>query len=165
MANTVGQQYIESYLDAKLELTTKATDWLNIRLTELKATLDASEDRLVAFKRANGLVDVDNSVARLNEQELLLATAELAQAQSEFSGKADLFREVQSLQGQPELLQSIPSVQADSLVQLSKVEIGKAQRELDELSNRYGARHPRVIDANSQPVSYTHLTLPTILLV
>ena len=150
VANTVGQQYIESYLDAKLELTTKATDWLNIRLTELKATLDASEDRLVAFKQANGLVDVDNSVARLNEQELLLATAELAQAQSEFSGKADLFREVQSLQGQPELLQSIPSVQADSLVQLSKVEIGKAQRELDELSNRYGARHPRVVDANSQ---------------
>ena len=150
VANTVGQQYIESYLDAKIELTTKATDWLNVRLTELKATLDASEDRLVAFKQANGLVDVDNSVARLNEQELLLATAELAQAQSEFSGKADLFREVQSLQGQPELLQSIPSVQADSLVQLSKVEIGKAQRELDELSNRYGARHPRVIDANSQ---------------
>ena len=150
VANTVGEQYIESYLDAKLELTTKASEWLNVRLTELKGTLDASEDRLVAFKQANGLVDVDNSVARLNEQELLLVTAELAQARSDFSGKEDLYREVQRLQGQPDLLQSIPSVQADSLVQLAKVGIGQAQRELDELRNRYGARHPRVVDANSQ---------------
>ena len=150
VANTVGEQYIESYLDAKLELTTKASEWLNVRLTELKSTLDGSEDRLVAFKQANGLVDVDNSVARLNEQELLLVTAELAQARSDFSGKEDLYREVQRLQGQPDLLQSIPSVQADSLVQLAKVEIGQAQRELDELRNRYGARHPRVVDANSQ---------------
>ena len=150
VANTVGEQYIESYLDAKLELTTKASEWLNIRLTELKETLDVSEDRLVAFKQANGLVDVGNSVARLNEQELLLVTAELAQARSDLSGKENLYREVQSLQGQPDLLQSIPSIQADSLVQLVKVELGKAQRELDELRNRYGARHPRVVDANSQ---------------
>ena len=150
VANTVGEQYIESYLDAKLELTTKASEWLNESLTELKATLDASEDRLISFKQVNGLVDVGNSVARLNEQELLLVTAELAQARSDLSGKSNLYREVQSLQGQPNLLQSIPSVQADSLVQLVKIEQGKAQRELDELKNRYGARHPRVVDANSQ---------------
>ena len=150
VANTVGEQYIESYLDAKLELTTQAQSWLNQRLGDLKTVLDESEGRLIEFKQQNGLVDVDGSVGRLNEQELLLATAELAQARSALSSQQDLFREVRNLRGQPELLQSIPDIQADPLVQQVKTEQGRAQRALDELRNRYGERHPRVVDARSQ---------------
>ena len=150
VANTVGEQYIESYLDAKLELTTQAQSWLNQRLRDLKTVLDESEGRLIEFKQKNGLVDVDGSVGRLNEQELLLATAELAQARSALSAQEDLFREVRNLRGQPELLQSIPAIQTDPLVQQVKIEQGRAQRALDELRNRYGERHPRVVDARSQ---------------
>ncbi len=150
VANAVGKQYIESYLDSKLERTQSAQNWLNLRLRDLKTKLDESERRLIAFKQANGLVDVDNSVARLNEQQLLLVTAELAEARSDLSGKASLYREVQSMQGQPELLESIPAIQADNLVQKVKIDQGAAQRALDELKNRYGERHPRVVDARSQ---------------
>jgi len=150
VANTVGEQYIESHLDAKLELTTKASLWLNERLSELRRVLDDSEARLIDFKRENGLVDVGGSVGRLNEQELLLATTELVQAQSELASQSDLFREVQSLSGRPDLLESIPAIQADPLVRGVKIEQGQAQRKLDELLNRYGERHPRVVDATSQ---------------
>ncbi|MFK8068867.1 MAG: GumC family protein [Gammaproteobacteria bacterium] len=150
VANAVGEQYIESYLDAKLELTTKASTWLNERLADLKGVLEESENRLITFKQANGLVDVDGSVGRLNEQELLLTTAELAQARSDLAAQEDLYREVQLLQGQPLLLDSLPAIQADPLVQGAKIEQGQAQRSLDELRNRYGDRHPRVVDAKSQ---------------
>ncbi len=158
VANTVSEQYIDSYLDAKLELTTRASSWLNERLTQLKAVLDESEDRLIAFKQENGLVDVGGSVGRLNEQELLLVTAELAQARSELSAKADVYREVQALKDQPQLLQSIPAFQADPLVQGVKIDQGQAQRQLDELRNRYGDKHPRVVDAMSQ-LATLNLTL------
>ena len=150
VANTVGEEYINSYLYAKLKLTTNTTEFVKERLGSLKEILDESEQRLITFKQANGLVDVDGSVGRLNEQELLLATAELAQARSDLSGKADLYREVQSLRNQPLLLQSIPSVQADPLVQNVRIELGQAQRKIDELRNRYGERHPKVVDATSQ---------------
>lgn len=150
VANTIGEEYINSYLDAKIELTTRASLWLNQRLTELKATLDGSENRLIAFKKENGLVDVGGSVGRLNEQELLLVTAELAQARSQLSAEENLYREVQSLQGNAELLGALPAFQADALIQRVKIDQGQAQRNLDELRNRYGDRHPRVIDAMSQ---------------
>ena len=153
VANTVGEQYIESYLDAKMELTTKAATWLNGRLQSLKETLDESEDRLIAFKQENGLVDVDGSVGRLNEQELLLLTSELAQARSELSASADVYRETQALASTPELLESIPAIASNPLVQQVKIEQGQAQRQLDELMNRYGERHPRVVDARSQLAS------------
>ena len=153
VSNMVGEQYIDSYLDAKMELTTKAATWLNERLQALKGTLDESEDRLIAFKQAEGLVDVDGSVGRLNEQELLLVTAELATARSELADAADLSREVAAVQARPELLESIPTVRSDPLIQQVKIEQGQAQRELDELLNRYGERHPRVVDAKSQLAS------------
>ena len=150
VANSVGEQYITSYLESKVERSSKASLFLNERLTSLKATLDASEDRLIQFKEENGLVDVDGSVNRLNEQELLLLTTELASARSDLSEAQDLYREVQSLRGQPDLLETIPGVQADPLVQRVKIEQGQAQRSLDELLNRYGEKHPRVVDAKSQ---------------
>ena len=150
VANTVGEEYINSYLDAKIELTTRASVWLNQRLSELKTTLDGSEDRLIAFQQANGLVDVEGSVGRLTEQQLLLVTAELAQARSDLSASENLYREVQALNGDAELLGTMPAFQADPLIQRVKIDQGQAQRTLDELRNRYGERHPRVVDAQSQ---------------
>jgi len=150
VANTLGEQYIIRGVEDKLRENAQVATQLNDRLGELKTILDESEDRLVAFKEANGLVDVDGSVGRLNEQELLLVTAELAQARSDLSAQSNLYREVQNLAGRPELLQSIPAIQADPLVQRTKIDQGQAQRTLDELLNRYGERHPRVVDATSQ---------------
>lgn len=158
VANTIGEKYIESYLDAKLELTTKASTWLQERLQVLRATLDESEQRLIDFKQENGLVDVDGSVGRLNETQLLLLTTELSQARSELSDAEDLLLDVQASSGNPELLKSVTTVQADPLVRQVQQELGQAQRNLDELRNRYGERHPRVVDATSQ-ISTLNLTL------
>jgi len=140
VANTIGDEYINSYLEAKLAMTTKASSWLGERLTSLKATLDESEQRLIAFKQANGLVDVDGSVNRLNEQELLLDTTELVQARSDLSAVSDIYQEIRSLRNNPELLETVPGVQNDPLVQRTKIEQGSAQRALDELLNIYGDR-------------------------
>ncbi len=150
IANAVGEQYITSYLDAKMELTSQASEWLTERLSSLKQTLDASEQRLLQFKQENGLVDVDGSVGRLNEQELLLTTTELAEARRQLSDASDMYREVQGLRSNFDVLQTLPSIQADPLVRSVKIEQGQRQRELDELLNRYGNRHPKVIDARSR---------------
>lgn len=153
VANTVGEEYIQSFLDAKLELTTTASAWLQQRLGELKADVDEAEDRLIAFQQENDLVDVQGNVGRLNEQQLLLDTAELTQARSELAAAQDVFNDVQALRGDAELLQTIPVIQSDPLVQRSLVDRGAAQRQLDELLNRYGERHPRVLDVKSELAS------------
>ncbi len=152
-ANAVGEQYIQSYLDARIEMTLSASTWLSDRLGTLKGDLDKSENRLMTFKKENGLVDVGGSVGRLNEQELLLATNELALARTGLATARDLVREVRDLKGKPEALESIVAIQGDGLVQQVKVEQGQRQRELDELLNRYGNKHPRVVDARSRLAS------------
>jgi len=151
VANVVAEEYILSVLDGRMKLKEKATSWMNERVAVLKGKLDESENRLISFKQDNGLVDVNGSVGRLNEQELLLATTELAQAKSQLSDAQDLFREVTSLQrSAPELLETVPAIQNDHLVRSVKIDFGQQKREFDELSNRYGTRHPKIIDAQSR---------------
>jgi len=153
VANTVGDQYIESYLDAKLEMTTTASQWLAERLTELKADLDAATRRLIDFRQENGLVELDGGVGRLTEQELLLLTAELTSARSAQANLQAINNEIQAASGNPQLLGTIPAIQLDPLVQGTRIEQGAVRRNLDELSNRYGERHPRVLDAQAELAS------------
>lgn len=150
IANTIGDQYIKSYLDAKLEMTTMASDWLQGQLTKLKADLDEAEGRLVAYQRDNNLIQLNDNVAEIDTQQILQLTSDLTQARAELNRAESVSREVQRLQGQPELLESIPAVAVDPLVQKAKIDQGTVQRELDELLNRYGERHPSVVDKQSE---------------
>ncbi|MCB1756314.1 MAG: polysaccharide biosynthesis tyrosine autokinase [Gammaproteobacteria bacterium] len=151
VANTVGDTYIESYLDAKMEMTQKAAEWLSDRLGGLQLKLDESERRLIEFREEHQLIDVAGTVGALNEQQVTIATTALSTAQRELAEARSLYNEVQRLkQNSPELLDTIPAVQDDQLIRTFKIEQGQAQRELDELSNRYGAKHPKIVDAESR---------------
>jgi len=150
VANAIGEQYILSHLEARTELSNRVADWTNLQLSSLKQKLDESEAKVVQFKQDNGLVDLNGSVSRLNEQELGIYTSELARARAELSDAADLRREMQSYNGDPRLLETIPAVQSDPIVRDAKIDVGRAQRELDELLNRYGDRHPLIVDAKSR---------------
>ena len=150
VANEIVEQYIASYLASKSEVTANASKWLSRRLTELKSKLVDSEKRLRTFKKENGLVDVDGRVGRLNEQELLALTKELSVARSKLSSTSALHNELINLQDSSSFQDSVSAVQADPLIRMIKIDQGKAQRKLDELRNRYGEKHPRVIDAKSQ---------------
>jgi len=150
VANTVGEQYIFAYLDSRMELSNKLSTWTNNQLVSLKEDLDNAEVRVLEFKQTNGLVDVNGSVQRLNEQEMSIYTNELATVRSELSDASDLRREIQSYNGDIRLLETVPAVQLDPIVRDIRIDMGQQQRELDELSNRYGPRHPIIVDATSR---------------
>ncbi|MEM9603918.1 MAG: polysaccharide biosynthesis tyrosine autokinase [Pseudomonadota bacterium] len=151
VANSVGEIYIEDYLDAKAEMTEKAADWLTERLSVLKVALQESEEKLQAYKEETGLVDFGGGVSRFTEQELANFSNKLVDAQREEAEAEALFNEVQRLRATaPDVLENLPAVQASSLVQTYKVDRAEVEREIDELSNRYGDRHPRMVDARSR---------------
>jgi len=150
-ANAVAEEYISSVVDSRQQLKSDASDWLYDRLGVLEQKLDVAETNLFKFKQDNELVDVNGSVERLNERELMLATTELATARIELDNAENIYREVNRLRtNSPELLDSLPVIQNDVLVRTVKLEFGQRQRELDELSNRYGAKHPKMVDAESR---------------
>lgn len=151
VANSVGEIYIEDHLEAKAQMTEKASNWLTERLSVLQVALQESEERLQDYKEETGLVDFGGGVSRFTEQELANFSSKLVDAQREEAEAEALFNEVRRLRNSaPDVLENLPAVQQSSLVKTYKVDRAELEREIDELSNRYGDRHPRMVDARSR---------------
>lgn len=147
IVNTLGDTYIESHLEAKMGITRKAADWLNVRLDDLKTKLDASEQKLEKFTIENDLSVVRGvtglSASRLEslEQQLLEEEQKRGEAYSlylivEESGSKD-----------SSLLESLNEITNNRTIQDIKKEEVVAQSNVSELSKVYGPKHPTMISA------------------
>ncbi|AYC31451.1 polysaccharide biosynthesis tyrosine autokinase [Pseudomonas cavernae] len=148
-ANALANGFIESQLEATMDMSMTATNWMNSRLGELRTKLKDAEDRLQAFREAENLVDVDG-VATISAAELTLTGERMIDARRQRAEAESQYRQVQAMRGGGwERLASIPAVLGHPLIQQFKAEEAKARAKVDELSRRYGARHPAMDAARS----------------
>ena len=149
-ANALATGFIESQLEATMDMSMTATNWMNNRLGELRTKLKDSEDRLQAFREAENLVDVDG-VATISAAELSLTGDRMIDARRQRAEAESQYRQVQAMRsGGWERLATIPAVLGHPLIQQFKAEQAKAQAKVEELSKRYGPRHPSMAAAQSE---------------
>ena len=58
IANEIGRVFMDSNIEAKIEVTQQASSWLNERIGDLREKLRQSEAQLQAFLQQEGLVDI-----------------------------------------------------------------------------------------------------------
>ena len=151
VANKIADTYIISYLDSRMEMGEKATDWLGERLTQLKLKLEDSQYKLLTYREQNGLIDIQGSVGKLSEQEIGIITGKLLDAEARMAQAEILYREVESTKAKgTSALLGLPAIDSNEMVRRFKIETQQAQLTLNELKNRYGIKHPKVIDAQSR---------------
>ena len=150
VVNTLAEQYIESQLEARLNATRKATEWLNERLADLRVNLKKSEARLQSYREQQKLVDIQG-VSTLGAQQLSELNARLAEARRSRLAAQTIGREVTRLQGAPsdEYL-TIPAVLNQGLIPDLLKNRSAAERNVSELGKRYGVKHPRMINAQTE---------------
>ena len=148
-ANALAEGFIESQMEANMEISATAASWMNSRLVELRETLRAAEDKLQAFREQENLVDV-GGVATIAAAELSKTGDRMIDARSGRSEAESQYRQVQNMRsGGWEKLASLPAVLGHPLIQQFKSEQARAQAKVDELSKRYGPRHPNMLAAQS----------------
>ncbi|GAB6069245.1 exopolysaccharide regulatory tyrosine autokinase VpsO [Thiomicrorhabdus hydrogeniphila] len=148
-ANMIGETFINSQLDASMEATVNASKWMNSRLSDLKKTLQAAENKLQAFKDKEGLIDVDGIVT-VSANELSAINERLVDARTKRAEAESQYRQVKGIRKDDwKKLASLPAVLSNPLIQTFKTEEAKAQAKVDELSKRYGKRHPAMQSALS----------------
>lgn len=154
MANALGEAYIESNLEAKLELTVKASSWLNERLGGLKEKLKESERRLQEFRDREQIVG-GNGGLDIAGTELDLVATKLVDARRQRLEFEGLYQEIRSIgkNGPAERYERIPAVLGHPVVQSYKESLLKAEQKVSELSKRYGPKHPKMISASSEASS------------
>jgi capsular exopolysaccharide synthesis family protein len=148
LANTLGQAYIEETLEGRLEMAESASSWLNERLAGLRTKLEESEKALQAYRDQERLIDV-KGVDSLAAQELNLATERLAAARRERVDKEALYRQVQQARQSGGSLDGIPALLTYPLVGELKTAAVAAESTRNDLAQRYGPRHPRMVEAQT----------------
>jgi len=150
IANAVAETYIESDLEARFQMTQKASDWLSERLRGLRLKVEASEKALQQYRETARIVDskglAQSGVTRQLE-ETTRTLIDARQRRTEVESKFNQIRGIRS--GPAAAYESVPAVMNNQLVVRMREAEGEAERKLSEFSSRYGKEHPRMLQAES----------------
>ncbi len=147
IANAVAGAYIESYMEAKLSLTLSATDWMQGRMNELSDKLRIAEQNLQSYRESEDLVDLEG-VLTISSDELKALTESLVAVRRKLAVSESIYQQIQT-GGLKNGHDSLQAVLNHPLIKDLKAEEAKSQRLVQELSRRYGPKHPKMIAAHS----------------
>ncbi|MFJ7283657.1 GumC family protein [Pseudomonas sp. NPDC099000] len=149
-ANALARGFTDSQLDTSEKSSQTTTAWMNTRLVKLRDNLRVAEKKLQGYREEQGLVDV-GGVATISANELEMTGNRMVDARRNRAEAESEYRQAKALSnGDLSRLSSVPAVLSNPLVQQFQADRAKAQAKVDELSGRYGPKHPSLISAQSE---------------
>ena len=152
VVNAISEAYIEFGLESRLSQIKDTAEWLSEQLEELRITLQESEDKLRNFRLSQNLMDTEQQ-ERLANTQLQTLNTELVRAQTQLSQSQELYTQVTQAERSGGDYRSIgPVLQSNTIRDLVREE-ATLNRKVQELSERYGEKHPKMIAARSDLAS------------
>jgi succinoglycan biosynthesis transport protein ExoP len=145
IANALAEAYLVSQLDAKFEATQRTVNWLNRRLEELKEQVRLSEQAVEDYRQEAGLIEGRNAVSATAEQlsslsaQIVLAGTQRAEAEARLANVRSLVAS--------DGTGSVAEVLSNELIQRLRQEESELRRNMAALSQRYGPKHPQILQA------------------
>lgn len=150
IANAHANAYIESIMDARVDMTQSAASWMTRRMDELRSSLAKSEAKLQAFREQEKIVDMEG-LQSLPAKEINEISTRLIALRGELSQAKTAYFQVRQLRDASiSELSAVPAVMGDPLVQSFRQANANAESKVAELGKRYGPKHPKMFAAQSE---------------
>jgi len=146
-ANAFADTYIESDLEARYQMTQKASGWLAERLRGLRQKVETSERALQQYRERERIVDAKGlalSGASKRFEELTKAQIDARQR------RVDAEIRYAQIRGSRGNYDSVNAVMSNPTVSKMRDTEAEAEKRLAELGNRYGKEHPRMVSAEAE---------------
>jgi capsular exopolysaccharide synthesis family protein len=143
-AGAIVDAYVESSLGMKIEAIQGATEFLTQKIEEQRGRLEESELLLQKYKEQYNIISLEEK-ANITVQKLEELNSEVLRAESERVEAETRYRQAQALEDKTDMIESIPQVLDNKLVQQMKSEDAVLQTELSDLLKKYGEKHPRIV--------------------
>ena len=151
IANSVAEAYIESDLEARYQMTQKASNWLSERLGGLRQKVETAERALQQYRERERIVDVKGVAQSGASSQLAQLTTAIISARNRRNEAENRYNQIRGIRGaSAATYASVPAVMNNSMVGKMRSAEAEAEKRLFELSNRYGKEHPRMIQAEGQ---------------
>ncbi len=151
MANEVVQAYIDQNLETKLSAAKDAVKWLGDRIEEERKKVEEAESALLNYKEAHQIItDFSSDAENITAEKLAQLNSQVVDAESRRVEAETRYRQALAVENSPEMLDSIPEVLSNSLIQeIKRMEVGLYNR-VSELSKKYGPKHPQMVAIYSE---------------
>jgi capsular exopolysaccharide synthesis family protein len=154
VANMVAETYIESDLEARYQMTQKASNWLSERLGGLRQKVEAAEKALQQYREKERIVDVKGVAQSGASRQLEQLTTALVEARNRRNEAENRYNQIRGIRGgagsAAPSYESVPAVMNNLTVGQMRTVEAEADKKLAELSNRYGREHPRMVQAEGE---------------
>ncbi|MEW6052667.1 MAG: polysaccharide biosynthesis tyrosine autokinase [Nitrospirota bacterium] len=149
IANSVARAYIEEILEMRMTSSRYSIEWMTKKAEEEKAKLEKSEKALQEYMRANNIVTLQDKVA-LTPEKLSELNTQLVRAETKRKELEALYNKVTGLSGNLRDAETIPAVSSEPTIQSLRSQILKAEQNIEELSKKFGKKHPSMIKAEEE---------------
>ncbi len=149
VANAVVQAYMDEMLEIKLSTSSYSVKWMTDKAEEERAKLEHSERELQLFMRENDLVTVEDKMTLL-PQRLSEFGRQISMSETEKKELQGLINQIRTAGNNLEKLEEIPNLSTNEVLKSIRERIYKASQNIQELSKKYGPKHPKMIKANDE---------------
>lgn len=144
MANKHAQEYIEQNREIKYDTTKNAIGWLRGQLVEKGEGVETAENELQVYKEREKIVSLEDK-QNIIVQKLADLNAAVTRARTERISLETFYKETKILSDNPDMMESIPYVMENNLIQVLKKEYIDTVSEISKLSSKYGEKFPSMI--------------------
>ena len=150
LVNAFMQAYVERQLEARMAMSRTATAWMSRRLDELRGDLNSAEQELQAFREAEGIVDLGGA-SRLSADGLTQLNNQLVQARQALVEAENRYEQIADMPADDWRQQLTAAVvRSDGQVSSLRSAELQARSVVDELAERYGPKHPTMLEAREE---------------
>jgi succinoglycan biosynthesis transport protein ExoP len=146
VANHIGPAFFAYYALINRQKADSKSLWLNNQLSELQASLEASEERLQQFLHDNELMYVVSQIELAKSEVSALVHQKMVLDKLVLESAATI-RQLEQLPDDPQSYLQITAIQNNPLVRDLRVRRGQQLLVMNEVSKRYKFKHPRYIAA------------------
>lgn len=148
LANAVADQYRVDQLEAKLETTQRATNWLLERVSGLREEVSEKERRVEEYRSESGLLAAAGT--SLTEQEIASLSAQRIQQEAAMNRARARFENVRRAQASGTGVDSLTEVLNNQVITDLKGQQAVVLRRQADLESTLGSRHPDLIRVRSE---------------
>lgn len=149
VANTVAQAYIDEILEMRMNASRYSLEWMTKKAEEEKIKLEKSEQALQDYMKANNIVTLQDKIA-ITPEKLSEFNTQLIKAETRRKEIESLYYKVMNLSPDLKDAETIPAIASDNTIQLLRSQILKAEQNIEDLSKKYGKKHPSMIRAEEE---------------
>lgn len=146
VADAIVKAYMDEILEIKLSTSSYSVKWMTDKAQEEREKLEFSERELQRFMRENDLVTVEDKLTVL-PQKLSEFGRQISLAEAQKKELQDQLNQIHLAGNDLDKLESIPALASSEVLKSIRARIYKANQTIQELSKKYGRKHPKMIKA------------------